>query len=123
MIENAKKVRTWGLPTYSSVAQLLTILDGESKSKVTDMVSAIWDQKGTPQKPTDWSDPDVWITECLSGDSMSLARRIWEESSHSVNPRYIQGINNFINIHGLVADGEGLYRLSERGEGSVPNLL
>jgi restriction system protein len=116
MIGNAKKVRTWGLPPYSSVAQLLTILDGESKSQVTDMVSAIWDQKGTPQKPTDWSDPDVWITECLSGDSMSLARRIWEESSHSVNPRYIQGINKFINIHGLFADGEGLYRLSERGK-------
>ena len=116
MIENAKKVRTPGLPPYSTVAQLLTILDGESKSKVTDMVSAIWDQKGTPQKPTDWSDPDVWIQERLSGDSMLLARRIWVESRYNVNPRYVQGIINFINTYDLATDGEGFYRLSERGK-------
>ncbi|NLH21219.1 MAG: restriction endonuclease [Methanothrix sp.] len=117
MTENViKKVRTPSFPTYSSVAQILTILDGVSRSKVADMVNAIWSQKGTPQNPTDWSDPDVWISERLLGDSMLLARRIWEESNHIVNPRYIQGTTNFINVYNLIADSEGFYRLSERGQ-------
>ena len=127
MTEHAKKIRTPWFPPYSSVAQLLTILDGVSKSKVADMLSAMWDQRGTPQNPTDWSDPDVWITERLSGDSISLARRIWEESSHNVNPRHIQGATNFANNYGLlIVDSEGVYRLSERGKSFLdkdPDIL
>lgn len=118
MTERAQKVRTPWFPPYSVVGQLLTILNGVSKAKVADMMSAIWDQRGTPQNPTDWSDPDEWITERLMGESALLARRIWEESSHIVNPRHIQGVTNFINIYGLlIADSEGVYRLSERGKG------
>lgn len=127
MTEHAQKVRTPWFPPYSSVVQLLTILDGVSKAGVADMMSAIWDQTGTPQNPTDWSDPDVWITERLSGDSISLARRIWEESNHNVNPRYIQGATNFANTYGLlIADSEGVYRLSERGKSFLdkdPDIL
>ncbi|NYT10424.1 MAG: restriction endonuclease [Methanosarcinales archaeon] len=117
MTEHAKRVRTPWFPPYSSVAQLLTILDGVAKSKVADMLSAMWDQRGTPQNPTDWSDPDVWITERLSGDSITLARCIWEKSNHNVNPRHIQGATNFANNYGLlIVDSEGVYRLSERGK-------
>ena len=118
MTEHAQKVRTPWFPPYSIVGQLITILDGVSKARVADMMSSIWEQRGTPQNPTDWSDPDAWITERLTGESFLLARQIWEESNRTVNPRYIQGVTNLINIYGLlIADSEGVYRLSERGKG------
>jgi restriction system protein len=127
MTENALKVRIPWFPPYSFVGQLLTILDGVSKARVADMMSAMWDQRGTPQNPTDWSDPDAWITERLTGESAILASRIWEESSRIVNPRYIQGVTNFMNIYGLlIADREGVYKLSERGRGFLdkdPDIL
>ena len=77
MTENIRKVRTPWFPPYSFVGHLLMILDGVSKARVADMMSAIWDQRGTPQNPTDWSDPDAWITERLTGEAALLARRIW----------------------------------------------
>jgi restriction system protein len=40
---------------------------------VISMRNAIFDQTGTPQNLVDWSDPDVWINERLSGDKAALA--------------------------------------------------
>ncbi len=127
MIEHTQKVRTPWFPPYSFVGQLITILDGVAKARVTDMMSAIWDQTGTPQNPNDWSDPDAWITERLTGESSILARRIWVNSSRTVNPRYIQGVINFASTYSLlIADSEGVYRLSLRGKGFLdkePDIL
>ena len=127
MIEHIQKVRTPWFPSYSFLGQLIMILNGISKARVADMMSAIWDQTGTPQNPTDWSDPDAWITVRLTGESAILAGRIWENSSRTVNPRYIQGATNFASTYGLlVADSEGVYRLSERGKGFLdkdPDIL
>ena len=127
MLEHIQKVRTPWFPSYSFLGQLIMILDGISKARVIDMMSAIWDQTGTPQNPTDWSDPDAWITERLAGESAILAGRIWENSGRTVNPRYIQGATNFASTYGLlVANSEGVYRLSERGKGFLdkdPDIL
>jgi restriction system protein len=127
MIEHALKVRTTWFPPYSSVGQLLAILDGVPKANVDNMKVAIEAQKGTPKNPTDWLNPDEWIPQRLIGESALLARRIWEESSHNVNPRHIQGVTYFIGIYGLlVADSEGVYRLTERGKGFLdkdPGIL
>jgi restriction system protein len=80
------------------------------------MRNAISDQTGTPQKPVDWSDPDAWIDERLSGDEAKLARRIWEESNRTVNPRHIAGAYLFMNGHDLlVSDATGVYSLTDRG--------
>ncbi len=102
MTEHAPKVRISWYPPYSSVGQLIRILDGVSAANIANMMDAILAQKGTPQNPTDWSDPDKWIAERLTGQSEILARRIWEESSHAVNPRHIEGVTNFIKIYDLL---------------------
>lgn len=117
MSDIATKVRTPWLPPYSTVRQLLTIWTDFPKSSVISMRNAVFEQTGTPQNPVDWSEPDAWIGERLSGDEAVLARRIWEESEKTVNPRYIYGAYLFINGHDLLApDAAGVYRLTERGK-------
>jgi restriction system protein len=127
MTENIRKVRTPWFPSYSSAGYLMKILNGVSKISVADMINSISVLRGTPQNPTDWSDPDRWISERLTGESSLLARRIWVESSSIVNPRYLQGIINFLNTYQLlIADDKGLYQISDRGKGFLdkdPDIL
>lgn len=80
------------------------------------MIQTIWDQTGTPQSQVDWSEPDVWIPERLSGDFATLAGKIWNESNKTVNPRHVYGAYLFINTFGLLQPGsEGIYQASDRG--------
>jgi restriction system protein len=80
------------------------------------MLNAIKDQTGTPQSPVDWSDPDTWIEERLSGEHAVLARRLWQESGRTVNPRHVYGAYLFVNGQNLlVPDAAGVYGISERG--------
>lgn len=117
MTEYTHKVRTPLFPVYSEVRQLLTILNSVPKKNVTQMIYAIQNQTGTPQNPVDWSDPDTWITERLNGEDAALARRIWEESHRTVNPRHIYGGYLFINNFNLLEpDLQGSYRLEARGQ-------
>ena len=96
---------------------MLTILDGVPKSEVTGMMQAIREQTGTPQDPVDWSDPDSWIPERLTGEYAELAKRIWEESDKSINPRHIYGTYLFFNGYDLLeADSAGIYRLTDQGK-------
>ncbi|WP_408065674.1 restriction endonuclease [endosymbiont of unidentified scaly snail isolate Monju] len=93
-------------------------LEGVAKSDVTHLIQSIWQQTGTPQNPVDWSEPDKWIAERLSGENAALAAKIWQQSGHVVNPRHIYGTYLFINTYDLlVPDAQGIYRLSERGKG------
>jgi restriction system protein len=99
------------------VRHLLPIFEGMPKSEVTGMIQDIHDQMGTPQSPVDWSDPDTWINERISGRSAELAQRIWKETGGAVNPRYTNGSYLFINTYKLLApDAMGVYRLTERGK-------
>jgi restriction system protein len=117
MIEQTHKVRTPDFPLYSEVRQLLTILQGVPRATVTKMNAALWEQMGTPQNPVDWSEPATWIDERLKGDQAKLAWRIWEESQHTVNPRYIYGSYFFINTYKLlVPDAQGAYQISAQGK-------
>ncbi len=111
------KVRTPIFPLYSEVRKLLPIFEGVPKALVTSMIQAIWEQTGTPQNPVDWTDPDKWIEERLSGEHAGLARRIWLESGRTVNPRHIYGAYLFINQFALaVPDPSGRYRISQEGD-------
>jgi restriction system protein len=110
------KVRTPHFPLYSTVRKMLGILPGVSRATLKSMMRIIDEQTGTPQNPVDWSDPDTWISERLSGAEADLARRIWVETGRSVNPRHIYGAYFFINRYGLlVPDDADVYQLSERG--------
>ena len=85
------------------------------------MIKAVWDQTGTPQNPVNWSDPDTWINERLTGDLQTLARKIWEGSKKTLNPRYLYDSYLFINRLNLLDQDEGVYRLGERGRKFLAN--
>ena len=117
MNEHINKVRTPLFPIYSEVRQLLSILEGVPKATVTQMIKSIGEQTGTPQNPVEWSDPDTWIADRLSGQEAELANHIWEASERTVNPRYVYGSYLFINSYELLAsDSIGKYQLTERGK-------
>jgi restriction system protein len=95
---------------------LLTLLQGVSKAALRSMASAIEDQTGTPQNPVDWSAPDSWIGERLQGNDAQLAHHSWEDSHHTVSPRYFAGALFLMHIYELlIPDEMGIYHISERG--------
>lgn len=116
---DAKKpiVRTPLFPLYSEVKHLIKSFQDKSKDDVWGMIKALSDQAGTPQSTVDWSQPDEWIDERLSGTHRELARSIWTDSQKTVNPRHVYGSYLFINSFGLlVPDPNGVYVLTEAGK-------
>jgi hypothetical protein len=84
-------------PPYADVEHAIRLLDGEPVKRVREMMKAIYEQAGTPQSPVDWSEPDIWIDERLTGDFRTLARKVWDGSGKTLNPRYLYGCYLFIN--------------------------
>lgn len=116
MSETELRVRTPLFPPYSWVRHIIRAWDGVPKAGVMSMINAIFDQTGTPQNSLDWSDPDTWIRERLSGENSHLALKVWEESGKTVNHRYTYGSYLFIkNFDLLRPDSNGAYRLTGRG--------
>lgn len=65
----------------------------------------------------DWTDPDAWISERLSGEEQALAHRIWRESKQELNPRYLRGCWYLTTKHDLlVRDERDILRVTERGQ-------
>lgn len=112
----SRRVRTPLFPPYSEVRDYLTILEGESKSDVYQMMKDIWDQTGTPQEPLDWSRPSEWIPQRLNGESARLATKLWSQSEERFNPRYAYGSYLFISTYDLLkVEARGIYELTNRG--------
>src|SRR5262249_4939987 len=86
-------------PTYAEIGQALRALDGVPAKRLRELMNAIFEQAGTSPSSIDWSDPDCWIDARLAGDLQQLARKVWEESGRSVNPRYLYG--HYAMISGL----------------------
>ena len=106
--DRTRKVRTPLFPLYSEVRSLLPIWDGVQKENVRELIKEILEHTGTPQNPVDWSDPDTWIGKRLTGQHQELARRIWEGTHKTVNPRHVYG--SYLFIYGydlLVPDPTG----------------
>lgn len=111
------KVRTPIFPLYSEVRKLLPIWKGLPKADILGLSNALAALRGTPQNPVDWTHPDTWIRERLSGNSAVLAERIWLETDKSVNPRHIYGSYLFINgFKLLIPDNQGVYAISDKGQ-------
>ena len=103
------------MPRYGVIEHLLSILPGVSASVFKGTISVILGATGTPQVPLDWSDPDAWIPQRMSGAHADLALRIWTESGRTVNPRHLSGSNVFINAHQLLVVNErGQYQSTDR---------
>jgi len=78
--------------------------------------NAIWEQRGSPQRQVDWTDPGAWIPERLSGEEQALALRVWHESKHELNPRYLRGPWYLTTKHTLLVRGDqDILRVTERG--------
>jgi restriction system protein len=109
-------VRAPLFPTNTELANAMRAFDGEPVKQIRDTFTAIWEQTGTPQNPVDWSDPDTWIVERLTGDLRTIAQKIWNESRKTLNPRHAYGCYLFINRTRLLGQIGGNYRLSGRGK-------
>jgi restriction system protein len=103
-------------PTYSEISHTLRLLDGEPAKRVRDMMSAIFQHSAEAQEqPVDWADPDSWIEAPLPGELGTLARKLWEGSGRTLNPRHLYAYHRFAMRLRLLEQVAGTYRLSERG--------
>lgn len=121
--ETKNVVKTPLFPTYSEVQKLMVIWrDVVTRSAVLKLINALWDQSGTPKEPVDWSEPDQWIRQRLTGAEHDLAKRIWVESDRKVNPRHLYGSYLFVNTHKvLMPDTSDTYRVTPAGEKFLRN--
>lgn len=112
-----QRVRAPFFPKYSEVRTLLPILPGYHRTDITHLLGTLRSESGTPQNPVDWTKPDEWIPEKLTGKDQELAQKIWVESKKTVNPRHCWGHWFLVKTYNLIEDsnGNGL-QISERGK-------
>lgn len=109
-------VRTPLFPLYSDLRACVRAWADEPVSLVLDLHNKLMELTGTPQSPVDWTDPDTWIPERLSGEHARLARKLWETSGKRTNPRHVYGAYLLINSAGLLEQEQGVYRLTGRAK-------
>ena len=103
-------------PDYEALRAVLPVWVGASKSAITGMRASINALRGTPQDQEDWSDPDRWIADRLSGHDEHWARVTWEGSGKRVNPRHTTGHWLLsMNANLLSEDSAGSLEITERG--------
>ncbi len=103
------------LPDNTSVRHFISIMAGVPESLFHGMYAELLAQRGNPQETVEWSDPDQWIPQRLTGDQQTLALRLWRESKRTVNPRYARGAWTLATRHNLIATEKGILRLTPRG--------
>jgi restriction system protein len=82
-------------------------------------LQSLW---GDPQHPVDWTDPDTWIPERLSGEDRELAGFIWTKTGKRVNPRHMYGHWLLSSTYRLLrVDESDRLALTELGEDFVRN--
>ena len=110
------RVRVPHYPVYSKVRHLLSVWPGRLRKQVIGLHTTLWDQRGTPQKPVDWTDPATWIPERLAGDDLDLAHAVWNLSKGAVNPRHTRYHFQLAENYDLLRiDGHGVLELTEAG--------
>lgn len=80
------------------------------------MWNTVWGLRGTPQNTVDWTNPDEWISERLTGKDKEIANQIWIGSHKKVNPRWTRGAQFLMTGYNLIYDNNGIYQLTEEGE-------
>jgi len=116
MSEKQYKITIPTMPLYSHVESIVKIWSNIRKETINNTIKALFDQVGTNENPIDWSNPDKWINEKLSGEEARIAFKVWNESNKTINPRYMWRLYHFINTHLLLTpDNQGIYRISKKG--------
>ncbi len=108
-------------PDYTRARALLKYLEGKPKATYNSMMKAIWELIGTPQNPVDWTDPDMWIEERLTGEDKQFAMEMWRHSGGAVNPRHVRGSNFLLSKHKLISDAIGIMQLTTDGKDFIAN--
>lgn len=110
-------VRTPLFPTYREVRHLLKVWPSRPRKHITGLQATLGKLWGTPQNTVDWTDPDTWIPERLSGNDRHLASAIWAKSDKAVNPRHTYGHWLLSQRYKLIEEGsDGNLSLTERGQ-------
>lgn len=118
--ETEQRVRIPWFPMYRKARHLLEVWSGRPKKQITGLQATLSELRGTPQKPVDWTDPDTWILERLSGDDQDLAWAIWTKSGKTVNPRYTNGAWLLSQKYELLEDDtDGNLRLTRAGQNFI----
>ncbi len=105
------------LPTYARARAFLRVVTGIPYAEYHSMHEKILEQIGNPKETVDWTDPEEWIAERLSGVEQSLAFKIWRESKEKVNPRHTRGSWYFCTKHNLLfRDDTDHLQLSQAGQ-------
>jgi restriction system protein len=102
-------------PTFAELGTAVRILDGEAVRHVRDLMNTLFDHAGAAAPSHDWSDPDRWIDERLTGELRALAHKVWSRSGKTINPRFLYDHSTFISRLRLLEPVGGIYRLGERG--------
>lgn len=105
--KQVEDIRIVFYPDYSSMRIVLPVLVGMTRAQVTGLRAAIWEHRGTFEENADWTDPDTWISERLTGDHRKAALRIWTGTKKQVNPRHMAGHWLLASGYNLVTDGAG----------------
>jgi restriction system protein len=103
-------------PTYEQARAVLAAWEGAPRAAITGMRSAIMSLTGTPEERVAWTDPDSWIEERLTGEAREWARRTWQGSDRTVNPRHTVGHWSLVTSY-LSEEVGGQLRLSDAGRG------
>lgn len=115
-MSSGNRVRISEYQSLEVVRGLLAALDGTPAALLSKLWRDIQLHIGSDGNPADWSDPDTWIDAILPADTAALARRIWSESNHAANPRYLSTPKAAIRHYELATiDADGIYRLTESG--------
>lgn len=111
-----RRIRIPHFPSYEELMGFLTAVVGLRASQVTGLRSTLSDLRGTPQSNVDWSDPNEWMADRLTGDALATARAIWSRSKQVVNPRHTTGVWLLARNYDLLSEsGDGTLALSARG--------
>ncbi|HPZ22848.1 MAG TPA: restriction endonuclease [Bacillota bacterium] len=109
-------------PTYSQVTALLKIVPQFCGAELRNVFAAIKSLLGTPQNPVSWDDPDEWISSRLSDQDARVAEKVWNESNHLINPRYLKFVFGMVSKCGLVEEGmNGPIKLTVAGQDFLDN--
>lgn len=115
--DTERRVRIPFFPAYAELRQVLGVWPGQPRKQITGLRSKIFGLTGTPQNTVDWTNPDAWIPERLSGDDQRLAAAVWNGSGKTVNPRHTYGHWLLSQKYQLIQEGsDGTMLLTERGQ-------
>lgn len=108
---------TPGIPTYSQARAFMKAVQGVAFTTFWSMYSQIWDMVGNPQENMDWTAPEEWIPQRLTGEEQAVALKIWRDTNHVVNPRHTRGCYYFTSKHTLLEQNpSGLYEITAAGK-------